>query len=136
MGTQSSSSFLCSGHLLITTWQSLKEITRNTNANKTRGSVVPHSPLLQVVECRFQKDKTQTNLRTKTSKKMKRNLHKDSRTSQQQKSPSSVPYPCCFSLKSSDLIQILKENLLKPLGLFLLTCRVWIRLSISSPRLK
>lgn len=70
MGTQSSSSsFLCSGHLLIIIWQCLNEITRNTNANKTCGNVVPHSPLLQVAQCGFQNDKTWTNLRVKTSKK-------------------------------------------------------------------
>ena len=69
MGTQSSSSFLPSGHVLIIIWQCLNKIPRNTDAKNTHGNVVPHSPLLQVVECRFQKDKPQTNLRTKTSKK-------------------------------------------------------------------
>lgn len=92
-------SFLCSHHLLIIIWQCLNEITRNTNANKTCGNVVPHSPLLQIAQCGFQNDKTRTNL-------TKRNLHKDSHASQQHKSPSSVPYPCCFSPKSLDLIKI------------------------------
>jgi len=73
-GTRSLSSFLCSGHLLTVTRQRLNEITRNTPANTTHGNLVSHSPLPQEVGCRFQNDKTQTNLRMKTSKKMKRNL--------------------------------------------------------------
>lgn len=74
--SHSSSSFLCSGHLLIIIWQCLSEITRNT-MHDTWQSCSPFSHtwlrlfsilLFCKCQCTFQKDKTQTSLRMKTSK--------------------------------------------------------------------